>query len=159
MAHCKYDSTSNRRKIWLKKVKHRMTGEVNPHRLEQRNEYFFLPYKHLNIFDHPYDIHKKLRQWSFTIFSRIQESLEYPTEYFWCTFGVLLGHFCSTLGALLEYFWLLGHFGRKLICFKTYSLSTFPYPSRHHTQNGREMMTGSAWSFLLLLLHGLQCAL
>ena len=35
--------------------------------------------------------------------------LEYSMEYFWGTFGVLLEHFWSTFGALLEYFW--GTFG------------------------------------------------
>ena len=36
-----------------------MTGEINLQRLEQRNKYF-LHYKQLNTFDHPYDIHKSL---------------------------------------------------------------------------------------------------
>ena len=39
-----------------------MTEEVNwPQRLKQTNKYF-LHYKQLNTFDHPYHIHKFLRQ-------------------------------------------------------------------------------------------------
>ena len=37
----------------------RMTGEVNPQTLKQTNKYF-LRYKQLNTFDHPYYIHKCL---------------------------------------------------------------------------------------------------
>ena len=36
-----------------------MIGEVNPQRLKQTNKYF-LCYKQLNTFDHPYYIHKCL---------------------------------------------------------------------------------------------------
>ena len=36
-----------------------MTEEVNPQRLKQTNKYF-LHYKQLNTFDHPYHIHKYL---------------------------------------------------------------------------------------------------
>ena len=36
-----------------------MTEEVNPQRLKQTNKYF-LNYKQLNTFDHPYHIHKYL---------------------------------------------------------------------------------------------------
>ena len=40
-------------------IEKRMTGEVNPQRLKQTSKYF-LHYKHLNTFDHPYKIHKCL---------------------------------------------------------------------------------------------------
>ena len=36
-----------------------MTEEVNPQRLQQTNKYF-LHYKQLNTFEHPYHIHKCL---------------------------------------------------------------------------------------------------
>ena len=36
-----------------------MSEEVNPQRLKQTNKYF-LHYKQLNTFDHPYQIHKYL---------------------------------------------------------------------------------------------------
>ena len=36
-----------------------MTGEVKPQRLKQTNKYF-LCYKQLNTFEHPYHIHKCL---------------------------------------------------------------------------------------------------
>ena len=44
-----------------------MTEEVNPRRLKQTNKYF-LHYKQLNTFDHPYHIHKYLDSEPSTVF-------------------------------------------------------------------------------------------
>ena len=110
-----------------------------------------------------------------TIFSGIQESMEYfwstfgaLLEYFLGTFGVLSEHFWSTFGTLLEYFWgtfeyfwgTFEYFWRKLTCFKRYLLPTVRYPSRRPIKNGREMMRYRFGKELLVVVARLAtCAL
>ena len=74
-------------------IEKRMTGEVNPQRLKQTSKYF-LHYKHLNTFDHPYKIHKCLDSEPSTflrvnrdiIFNKFDKhiSATYDNDLHWC---------------------------------------------------------------------------